>query len=406
MKLPKGWHLTELGDLLTQKPEYGVNAPSVPYVEQDTPRLLRITDIDSFGRILDRPRVGVPLEMGSGCEVSEGDLLIARTGATVGKSTLVSKLSYPAVFAGYLIRFKPDDVKIDRMYLRQFLGSPRYWKWVSTTIRAGAQPNINSQEYCSLLVPQPPLPEQRKIADILTTWDEALEKLEALIEAKERRKKALMQQLLSGKSRLKGFVKPWKPVRLGSLLVSADRYEKWDEGRIARLAGVRRNGGGLFFRAELPASEIKVKTAKIIREGDFLISRRQITYGGMAIVPRQFDGFEVNDEYEVLVARSATTLDIRYFGFLAHTRRLKHLAYLASNGFFAERLRLNFDLPAFLDSRVYFPTEVGEQHQIAAVLDTADKQLTLLHSQRTAIDQQKRGLMQRLLTGKIRVKTA
>lgn len=331
--------------------------------------------------------------------VPAGATLIAMYGATAG---IVGRTKIEAAINQAILAVVPERKFLVDDYLAFLL---RNLANQLLRIVQGAQPNLNAGMIRDAQVELPPLPEQRKIADILTTWDEALEKLDTLIEAKERRKQALMQQLLTGKLRLKGFVKPWKPVRLGSLLVSADRYAEWDEGRIARLAGVRRNGGGLFFRAELPASEIKVKTAKIIREGDFLISRRQITYGGMAIVPRQFDGFEVNDEYEVLVARSANTLDIRYFGYLAHTRHLKHLAYLASNGFFAERLRLNFDLPAFLDSRVDFPTEVSEQRQIAAVLDTANEQLILLHSQRAALDQQKRGLMQRLLTGKIRVKT-
>lgn len=249
----------------------------------------------------------------------------------------------------------------------------------------------------------PPLPEQCKIADILTTWDEALMQLDALIEAHERRKKGLMQQLLTGKRRVPGFAAPWKLVRLSRLLQSADRYIKWDETRMVRLAGVRRNNGGLFDRAELPATEIKVKTAKLLRAGDFLISRRQITYGGMSVVPPEFEGFEVNDEYEVLVPADPAALDIKFFDLLAHTPRLKHLAYLASNGFFAERLRLNFDLQAFLESTVRLPEDICEQRQIVAILQTADQQLTLLRTQRIALDQQKRGLMQRLLTGKVRV---
>ncbi len=92
--------------------------------------------------------------------------------------------------------------------------------------------HINTSELAEFRVPVPPLPEQRKIADILSTWDKALTQLDALIEAQQRRKKALMQQLLTGRRRLKGFdqskgktasdrfgIYPadWKRVRLGEI---------------------------------------------------------------------------------------------------------------------------------------------------------------------------------------------
>ena len=206
MKLPKGWKIAEFGELLITKPDYGANASAIPFHEGKTLRFLRITDIDDSGRLLSDPKVGIAPVHAKGSEVDEGDLLIARTGATVGKSYLVETLPYRSAFAGYLIRFRIDYRLSFKGYIRQFLRSPRYWKWVGTTIRAGAQPNINSQEFSSLPIPIPPLPEQRKIADILSTWDEALEKLDALIAAKDRRKQALMQQLLTGKKRVKGAI--------------------------------------------------------------------------------------------------------------------------------------------------------------------------------------------------------
>lgn len=268
----------------------------------------------------------------------------------------------------------------------------------------GNQENLNAEIVRSITFPWFPEHQRIKIASVLSTWDEALEKLDALIQAKEQRKKALMQQLLTGKKRLKGFTNEWGHPRMRDLVHPEDRYVKWDDDRLHRLAGVRRNAGGLFFRAELTGSEIKVKTCKKIRTGDFLVSRRQLTYGGMAMVPPEFDGFDVNDEYEVLAVNDANSFDMRFFNYLSQTKRFKHLAYLASNGFFAERLRLNLNLKVFLNHRIRVPSSFKEQIAIVEALDSANKELRLLRKQRDAIDRQKRGLMQRLLTGKIGVK--
>jgi type I restriction enzyme, S subunit len=103
-----------------------------------------------------------------GAGLHPGDLLIARSGATAGKSLLFRGLAEPAVFAGYLIRFK---VRVDRVlpeYLAHFLQSPMYWGFIRKTARAVAQPNVNAREMASLPVPLPPLSEQQRIVDLLS----------------------------------------------------------------------------------------------------------------------------------------------------------------------------------------------------------------------------------------------
>ena len=108
-------------------------------------------------------------------ELRSGDLLFARSGATVGKTYLYRSEDGPCVFAGYLIRFrvKPDVAlaKFAEIYTR----SSPYRRWVNSMQRAGAQPNINASEYSSLPIPLPPLPEQRAIATVLNIINETIE---------------------------------------------------------------------------------------------------------------------------------------------------------------------------------------------------------------------------------------
>ena len=120
------------------------------------------------------------------------------------------------------------------------------------------------------------------------------------------------------------------------------------------------------------------------------------------MVPESFEGFGVSDEYDVLVNRDPKTLDMRFFNYLSQTRRLWHMAYLASNGVHIEKLIFDFD--DFAKEKIKIPPTMAEQEKIVAVLSACDREIDLLQKQLDALKEQKRGLMQKLLTGEVRVK--
>jgi type I restriction enzyme S subunit len=385
MKLPAEWKQAELGSILLDTPQYGVNCAAIDYVRGVTPRLIRITDISVDGNLKEETMVGVTALEASDRMVTQGDLLLARSGS-VGRSLLVGELKYPAAFAGYLIRFKIDETKVDRGFIKQFLNSPRFWQWIKSVTRKGAQPNINSEEYCSLIIPLPSSAEQKPIRRLLEKWDERVSICERLIQAAERLKRGLFQQLLTGKTRFKKFTSDrWVTVKISSLFAS-----------------IRRRSGGLFDRGTFYGREVKTKVLKILKAGDFVISKRQVVHGAWAMVTKPFDGFGVSDEYDVLVNRDPKILDMRFFNYLSQTRRLWHMAYLASNGVHIEKLIFDFD--DFAKEKVRIPPTVEEQAKIVEVLCACDREIGLLQKQLDALKEQKRGLMQKLLTGEVRVK--
>ncbi|MEL6353724.1 MAG: hypothetical protein AAFR58_18520, partial [Cyanobacteria bacterium J06627_28] len=106
-----------------KKPDYGVNAPAVPYSD-DLPAYLRITDISNEGYYLCDQKVSVKIEAKDENYLSEGDIVLARTGASVGKSYKYRKEDGNLVFAGFLIRIRPDPQKLDSTFLFTFLLSP------------------------------------------------------------------------------------------------------------------------------------------------------------------------------------------------------------------------------------------------------------------------------------------
>lgn len=186
----------KFGDLLASPPEYGANATALP-PDGVSPRYLRITDIDDAGRLLHDDVKSISVAVAKPYLLCQNDIVIARTGNTVGKSYLHDKRNGPLAFAGYLVRFRIDPDKAEPEFIFQFLHSPNYYAWVQRTLRTGAQPNINAAEYKRLNIPPFTPAEQRRIAEILGTVDEAIEQTEALVQKWQQMKAGLMHDLFT-----------------------------------------------------------------------------------------------------------------------------------------------------------------------------------------------------------------
>jgi len=250
---------------------------------------------------------------------------------------------------------------------------------------------------------RPPLEEQRNISSIIETWDEAILKLESLIASKVERKRGLMQQLVTGQTRFKEFKgEKWRTYRLGDLLQEVDRYVTFDDEHTYRLASIRRRSEGFFFREALQGKDIKTKVMKSIHTGDFVLSKMQVVHGAWGLVTDEFDGMFVSDSYIALVPLDAKKLKIEFLNYLSQTRRLRHLAYLACHGVHIEKM--TFNLEDFFHEKITIPPTIEEQARIVAVLSACDEEIRLLQKQLEALKEQKRGLMQKLLTGEVRVK--
>jgi type I restriction enzyme, S subunit len=179
---PSGWAWSRLLEI-SRKIHYGFTASANKTIE--AVRLLRITDIQN-NRV---DWLSVP-----GCEIEKstlpqyvlekGDVLIARTGGTIGKSFLVQEVPVTAVFASYLIRVQGAHEIYDR-YLKLFLESPTYWTQLQDGARGAGQPNVNGQTLGKLLVPLPPLAEQHRIVAKVDELMGLCDRLEAARTARE-----------------------------------------------------------------------------------------------------------------------------------------------------------------------------------------------------------------------------
>lgn len=254
--IPSDWGFQKLEALISDKPKYGINAPAVDY-SPDLPRYLRITDITESGRYSHVKRASVASTNADEFYLEEGDIVVARTGASVGKSYLYKADDGPLVYAGFLIRLRPNRAKLLPEFLFTFMQTNAYWGWVQVMSTRSGQPGVNGQEYAQLSIPLPPISEQQKIVDILSTWDRAIELTEKLIAAKQKRKQALMQQLLTGKVRFPEFLaEPVRKRAIGEVFDKVRNQVRINTSEEYREIGIRSHGLGVFHKENVLGSTL------------------------------------------------------------------------------------------------------------------------------------------------------
>ena len=242
----------------------------------------------------------------------------------------------------------------------------------------------------------PPVAEQQKIAAILTTQDKVIELKEKRLAEKQRQKKYLMQQLLTGKKRLPGFNGAWKVDRLGKLFL--ERKETNYEGlQMLAITGAQ----GIIPRKELDlkdnSSEDKSKYLRVC-VGD-------IGYNTM----RMWQGISAYSDYEGIVSpaytilKPSSSINAKYFAYLFKTPEIIFLFYRFSQGLVDDTRNLKYE--NFKKIKVCYPPDTKEQTAIAEVLSAADREIGLLRQDIEQEKQKKKALVQLLLTGIVRVKT-
>lgn len=242
--------------------------------------------------------------------------------------------------------------------------------------------------------PVPQIHEQQKIATVLSSQDKLVELKEKLLAEKQRQKKYLMQQLLTGKKRLSDFTVPWVATSLGNLF-SERKETNCEKLQLLAITGTQ----GVIPRSELDlkdnSSEDKSKYLKI-RIGD-------IGYNTM----RMWQGVSAYSDYEGIVSPAYTILkpvadiDAKYFSYLFKLPETVFLFYRFSQGLVDDTRNLKYE--NFKKITVRYPSDRREQTAIAKVLSTADREIDLLRQDIDQEKQKKKALMQLLLTGIVRV---
>jgi type I restriction enzyme S subunit len=367
-QIPKNWSLLRIEDICsTFKSGFGITSNSI-FDEGDYP---------VYG--------GNGLRGYTTTYTHEGNyVLVGRQGALCGNITMISGKSYVSEHA---IAVQTNDQN-DLHYLAynlSFLNLNRFSE-------SSAQPGLSVEKLLRLKILLPPLPEQRKIALILSTWDRAIEKTEQLIAQKQQLKKGLMQQLLTGKVRFKEFVKSKKIKKTKLGMVPED----WCVVRFDRFAPLQRG-------FDLPSSQLKPGIFPVVYSNGIM---------------NYHSDFKV-DGPGVITGRSGTIGKVTFVKekYWPHNTSLwvtdfmgndpKYVYYFLSS-FGLDRFDAGTGVPSLNrnsvhSSRIAVPTK-GEQPRISALLTVIDRDISTFMKLGSNLKKQKEGLMQQLLTGKVRAK--
>ena len=208
-EVPEGWEVKRLKSLVAEPLKYGANE-AAEIDDPMLPRFVRITDIDDKGGLRDETFKSLPVEVAEPYLLREGDVLLARSGATVGKSFIYSKHWGTACFAGYLIRARLDCSFCLPQWLYYFCQTNEYWGYiVGSQIQATIQ-NVSAEKYANLYLPIPLPEEQRAIGTFLDEEtgkiDTLIEEAKKAIELMKERRTALISAAVTGKIDVRGLV--------------------------------------------------------------------------------------------------------------------------------------------------------------------------------------------------------
>lgn len=325
----------------------------------------------------------------------KGTILIT-IAANIGDTAIATyDVAFPDSVVGIIVNKNTDNT-----WLKYYLETVK--EKLDAEATQNAQKNINLQILNPLPILSPPYVEQKKIARILSTWDKAIETVDKLIENSKQQKKALMQQLLTGKKRLPGFSGEWKEVRLNELFKPVTRKNTKNISLVLTVSG--ENGlvdQTTYFNRKVAADCLDGYYH--LKNGEFAYNRSAMKgypFGAIKRLEQHEDG-ALSTLYMCFKLKSTTNSGDFYRHYFEHGLANKELYKVVQVGARAHGL-LNISKGDFFDIKILCPPE-DEQKAIADALNAMDTLLNKEKRQRKALLCQRQALMQQLLTGKRRV---
>ncbi len=393
--VPKGWNERTLDELaLVERGKFSARPRNDPRYYGGYMPFVQTGDVtssgtylNSFSQTLNEDGVGVS-------KVFPKDIILITIAANIGDTAITS---FEVACPDSVVAIQPYKDVADVYWLKKHLETRK--EDLDTQSTQNAQKNINLQVLKPLLILTPPLPEQKKIAKILSTWDKAITTTEQLLANSQQQKKALMQQLLTGKKRLLDkngvrFSGEWRWLKACELFKTISRK---NNSETEELLAVTQDQGVLprsMLERRVVMPDGSTQGYKLVVPGNFIISLRS------------FQGGLEYSSYRGLVSPAYTVLEpIRliddefYKQYYKSYDFIGHLAVAVIG--IRDGKQISYEDFSFL--KLPYPS-LEEQQKIAAVLSTADQEISALQQKLDVLKQEKKALMQQLLTGKRRVK--
>ena len=385
------WEQRKLGELSSSF-EYGLNVAAKEYDSEN--KYIRITDIDDESREFKQEDITSPdidLSSAENYRLSEGDILFARTGASVGKSYIYKASDGLVYYAGFLIRarIKPE---YNSGFVFQNTLTGDYEKFIKVTSMRSGQPGVNAQEYSQYQIMVPSKPEQDKISDCLRNIDHLITLHQRKLEKLQNMKKSCLQKMFPKDGvtvpeiRFSEFQGDWEERTLGSCF--DERLESLPDGELLSVT----IGSGIKKFSELDRhdnSNTDKSKYKRVCIGD-------IAYNSM----RMWQGASGRSPYEGIVSPAYTVvkpigdIDTQFFAYMFKKKEIIHLFEINSQGLTSDTWNLKY--PAFSKIVVRVPRNVEEQSRIARFLLELDDLISCTEQEIEITKRMKKGCLQKM----------
>lgn len=377
--VPKEWEVKVLGDLCDSI-KSGKNkekANKGKYPVYGSTGIIGYTDISVYDGLM---------------------ILIARVGANAGFTYYVN--------GRYDVSDNTLILNVKSCYNFNFAYNQLLYYNLNKLVFGSGQPLVTAGQLKSLKILLPPLSEQQKIAEILNVWDKAIEKQTQLIEKLELRKKGLMQQLLTGKKRLPGFGGEWKKVKLGEIGiffkgfgVSKDEIKSYERYKCLTY-------GDIYTKYEIKIENVRsfisqdvANISKQIQYGDICFASSGETTKDIGKCAVFVDGDIGYAGGDIIIFRNKTNVNPITLAYILNSEEVNKQKSSLGQGHSVVHIYISN-----LENITIKIPDIEEQNAIAEIFTSCDKEIYLANQELKSLHQQKKGLMQVLLTGKKRVK--
>ena len=428
--LPEGWKWVRLEEVTESKKfsivdgPFGTQLHADEYIEDGEIPVVRVINLSFEGKLIEKDLVFISQQKAkqlSRSKVVPGDIIIAKTGATIGKCGVFPKSFLEGIIASSCMKVSIDKTKANNLFLLFWLVSRHGQNAIINSALGTTRTTINISPFKNLKIPLPPLPEQQKIAEILETIDNAIEKTDKIIEKYKRIKQGLMQDLLTKgidengnirnekthkfkDSPLGRIPEEWEVVRLGEVALNITDGKHGD-------CQDEENSGYYFISAkDVYDGNIDYEKARQITKKDFeeahkrtllepedIVLTNSGTIGKIAVVKEIPETFRTTFQKSVAIIKLNRETSVPNF-IAQELRSLVKKLINESYGSAQQNLLLR-DL-----RKMFIPLPPHpEQQRIAEILTQIDQTIEKEQQYKEKLQKIKQGLMQDLLTGKVRV---
>lgn len=396
--IPEDWKIKKLGDIgdfkngiNKSKEDFGFGIHFVNINDIFNSNVLnKIDDLDLVNAKPNEQKI---------YSLAFGDIVFVRSSVKpegVGLTSLISFNDKNVVYSGFVIRFRLFEENLISHNFKKFLFYEiGFRSRLMAKSSISANTNINQESLKTLSIPVPPIEEQNAIANCLSIWDEAIEKQQELIDTKEIRHKALMQKLLSGKKRLPGFTDEWKEVKIKDLgeiktgnTPSKNNSDYWGDEFYWCTADDMKNK--YIYHTKLRLSSLGKEKARIVPENSILVTC--IASIGINAITKVKTGF--NQQINSITPNN--DFDVEFIYYLINNNKSKLLEYAGAGAL--PMLNKN----TFMEIAFKIPV-LNEQLAISNILKTSEAEIEIEKKKVEQLKEQKKALMQKLLTGKVRL---